>query len=247
MQDFMKSVQSSHFGQNMASMFTLPTIGLPTAFTMGSPEFMSKFKAVEKALSALGLLRGIPIYASSQKEVGENNIGQQVLIRASEIGTQVVTDNIAPLPRVWDIEGYIGVKPKGVDIPGSGEYIGWEKTVFSNAVDIAMTNMNILVFIQAIKDYFRYLRILRAPFQFITREGTVVDVIMQNYAFIDEPISEYATKIELRVMEYVALTVDGASYTIKNTPGIGSAYGMAAKYSTATSRAIGSSLKMLTS
>ena len=69
---------------------------------------------------------------------------------------------------------------------------------------------------------------------------------MQNYTFADEPNSAFATKISMKLMEYVALTVEGESYAIKNTPGIGSAYGLAAKYSTATSKALGSSLRALT-
>ena len=98
-QRFIFNVQSSGFGQGVKDIFTLPTIGLPTAIAFSNVEFTNVFKSVEKVMSSLGLLRGIPIYASSQKEVGENNIGQQILIRANELGTQVVTDNIAPLPR----------------------------------------------------------------------------------------------------------------------------------------------------
>lgn len=248
--DFLISVQSSGYGQSIASMFTLPTIGLPTAFSLGNAEFMTKFKAVEKVLASLGLLRGIPIYASSQKEIGENNIGQQVLIRASEIGTQVVTDNIAPLPRTWEIEGYIGAKPGGYNASALGSFAGtesWKETIVIPSINVGVSNFNTLVFLQAVKDYFRYLRVLRAPFQFITKEGTVVDVLMQNYTFADEPNSAFATKISMKLMEYVALTVEGEAYAIKNTPGIGSAYGVAAKYSTATSKVLNSSLKLLTS
>lgn len=241
--DFLMSVQSSGFGQSIASMFTLPTIGLPTAFSLGNAEAMTKFKAVEKVLASLGLVRGIPIYASSQKEIGENDIGKQVLIRASEIGTQVVTDNIAPLPRNWDIDGYIGAKPGGSDSTLLGR--SQHENIPVQSINVGVSNFNTLVFLQAVKDYFRYLRVLRAPFQFITKEGTVVDVLMQNYTFIDEPSSAFATRVTMRLTEYVALSIEGEAYAIKNIPGIGSSYGVAAKYSTATSKVLNSSLKLL--
>ena len=246
-QRFVFNVQSSDFGQGVKDIFTLPTIGLPTAVAFSNAEFTTAFKSIEKIMASLGLLRGIPIYASSQKEVGENNIGQQILIRANEIGTQVITDNIAPLPITWEIVGYIGKKNNADSIhfkdPKNSNFQG-----FVNGVNYTIgmvDNLNTVLYLQLLKDYFRYLRVLRAPFKFITREGTTVDVLMQNYIFEDEPISEYATKVTMRLVEYVALSIDGMSYNIANTPGLGSAYGMAAKYATVASKSIGSSLRLL--
>lgn len=223
------SAKFSGLSQTIASMFTLPTIGLPTAFSEGSPDFMEDFTAIKDALAPLGLYRGIPIYASSQKEIGENSIGKQIMLRSKELGTQVVTDNIAPAPRVWEIEGYLGLSNQNI------ASMMLQKVSFAN-------NIAVSVFLQAIKDYFRYLRVLRAPFQFISREGDVYDVLMQSYIFEDEPISDYATKVKLTLMEYVALSISGSSYYIKNTPGIGSPYGMSAKYVSVAGTQLASSL-----
>lgn len=241
---FVFNLQQSGFGQGINAMFTLPTIGLPTEIAFSNAEFASKFKAVEKVMSALGLLRGIPIYASSQKEVGENNIGQQILIRANEIGTQVITDNIAPLPRSWEITGYIG-RMKNQLLPSIPNKENYKAVDVLNSTIGSIDNVNTVLYLQLIKDYFRYLRVLRAPFKFITREGTSVDVLMQSSTFEDEPVSDYATKVTLRLTEYVALSIDGTTYNVANTPGLGSAYGVSAKYATATSKSIGSSLKAL--
>lgn len=238
LREFMLNVQNSSFGQTIKSAFTLPTIGLPSSLSLADPDAMTKFKSIENVLASLGLARGIPIYASSQKELGENNIGRQVLIRANSVGTEVVTDNIAPLPRTWQITGYIGLMKQGtMDLSHP-----YTQGVEPNP---SISNFNVLVFLQAIKDYFRYLRVLRAPFKFISKEGSTIDVLMQNYTFEDEPISEYATKVTMTLMEYVALTLDGNTYDIRNSPGIGSAYGVAAKYSTSVGQSIGSSLKLL--
>lgn len=244
---FVFNIQQSSFGQGVNSMFTLPTIGLPTEVAFSNAEFATKFKAVEKVMSSLGLLRGIPIYASTQKEVGENNIGQQILIRANEIGTQVITDNIAPLPRSWEITGYVGrMKHEVLQFALPKDNKKAEQFVQGvNSTIGAIDNVNTVLYLQLIKDYFRYLRILRAPFKFITREGTAVDVLMQSSTFEDEPISEYATKVTLRLTEYVALSINGTTYDVSNYPGLGSAYGISAKYATATSKSIGSSLKAL--
>lgn len=226
---FVYNLKNSSLGANIKSMFTLPTIGLPSALNVGSTSFLNKFTAVQNILEVLGLSRGIPILASSQKEIGENSIGQQILIRSKELGTQPITDNIAPLPRTWLIQGYIGVK--------QGENIGMNVAFGNNSL--------ILTLVQAIKDYFRYLRLLRAPFKFITKEGETVDVLMQMYDFSEEPISEYATKVELRLTEYVALALEDTSYSLFNSPGIGSVYGVAAKYTNAMSKAIISDLSLL--
>ena len=68
--------------------------------------------------------------------------------------------------------------------------------------------------VQAIKNYFRFLRTLRAPFHFITREGETIDVLMQNYTFTDTPESEWATHIDIEVKEYIALGVGKDAYRI---------------------------------
>ena len=85
---------------NAKALFTLPTIGLPSQAVLN---LTSGIQSVLGALKAVGLARGIPIYSYSQQEVGQNNIGDQIMLRAGELGTQVVTDNIAPLPREWKI------------------------------------------------------------------------------------------------------------------------------------------------
>lgn len=226
---FAYELKHSFLGENIKSMFTLPTIGLPSTLNVGSTEFLNKFTAIQNILEVLGLSRGIPILASSQQEVGENSIGQQILVRSKELGTQPITDNVAPMPRIWLIKGYIGVK--------QGENVGMN-VAFGN-------NVLTLTLVQAIKDYFRYLRLLRAPFKFITKEGETIDVLMQMYNFEDEPISEYATKIELRLTEFVALSINETSYSLLNAPGLGSMYGTAAKYANVASRSIGSDLRLL--
>lgn len=229
----MKEILSPNFSNitdNVNKLFTLPTIGLPTAFSAGSPDFMEAFTAIKNALAPLGLYRGIPIFASSQKEVGENSIGKQIMLRSSELGTQIVTDNVAPVPRTWIVEGYIGATNKSL-----------ANAIFGRLTPV--TKISVEVYLQAIKDYLRYLRVLRAPFQFITKEGDVNDVLMSNYHFEDEPTSMYATKLHLELVEYVALSVDSSgSYYIKNTPGLGTAYGMSAKYASSVGRNITSSI-----
>lgn len=209
------------------SLFTLPTVGMPTQTILDSTILPS---SIIRALETIGLARGIPIFASSQKEVGKNNIGDQILLRSSELGTSVVTDNIAPLPRTWEIKGYISPTPniRESNIPGVYE-------VYCSGLVVAL---------QAIKNYFRYLRMLRAPFRFITRMGEAIDVLMEDYEFVDEPESEWATAITLRLREYIALSVAGSGlgYNL-NMPNAGSLFGASAQYTSAGTRAISNVLK----
>lgn len=209
------------------SLFTLPTVGLPTQTIL---DMNPVFQGVIRALETVGLARGIPIFASSQKEVGKNNIGDQILLRSSELGTSVVTDNIAPLPRTWEIKGYLSPTNNllDTDIPGVYE-------VYCSGLVVAL---------QSIKNYFRYLRLIRAPFKFTTRMGETIDVLMEDYEFVDEPESEWATAITLRLREYIALSVagNGLGYNL-NMPDAGSLFGASAQYTSAGTKAISNILK----
>lgn len=209
------------------SLFTLPTVGMPTQSILDSAILPQN---VMRALETVGLARGIPIFASSQKEVGKNNIGDQILLRSSELGTSVVTDNIAPLPRTWEIKGYISPTQNILEtnIPGMYE-------VYCSGVIVAL---------QAIKNYFRYLRLIRAPFKFTTRMGETINVLMEDYEFTDEPESEWATAITLRLREYIALSVagNGIGYDL-NMPDAGSLFGASAQYTSAGTKAISNVLK----
>lgn len=209
----------SSLSNSVKELFTLPTIGLPT-------QVAANFTKVLTALSAVGFARGIPIHASSQQEIGQNNIGDQIMLRDSELGAQVITDNIAPLPREWKLQGYIQTP----SFMSTGNYF----------LD---TNNSILV-AQAIKNYLRYLRTLRAPFRFITREGDVINVLMQNYTMTDEPESEWATKVELHLKEYIALGVNDNAYAIQNLPSLGGIFGKSAQYATAGTKVLNSALSL---
>ena len=207
------------------NLFTLPTIGLPTQTVL---DMSLAFQGVIRALETIGFARGIPIFASSQKEVGKNNIGDQILLRSSELGTSVVTDNIAPLPRTWEIKGYLSPTQNLLEtnIPGVYE-------VYCSGLIVAL---------QSIKNYFRYLRLIRAPFKFTTRMGETIDVLMEDYEFVDEPESEWATAVTLRLREYVTLDVTEEGYAL-NMPNAGSLFGASAQYTSAGTKAISSVLK----
>lgn len=211
------------------SLFTLPTIGMPTQTILDSTILPQN---IIRALETVGFARGIPIFASSQKEIGKNNIGDQILLRSSELGTSVVTDNIAPLPRTWEIKGYLSPTQNILEtnIPGMYE-------VYCSGVIVAL---------QAIKNYFRYLRLIRAPFRFTTRMGETIDVLMEDYEFTDEPESEWATAITLRLREYIALSVagNGIGYNL-NMPDAGSLFGASAQYTSAGTKVISNVLKQL--
>ena len=209
------------------SLFTLPTIGMPTQTIL---ESMPIFQGIMKSLETIGLARGIPIFASSQKEVGKNNIGDQILLRSSELGTSVVTDNIAPLPRTWEVKGYLSPTSNLIETNIAGVY-----EVYCSGLIVAL---------QSIKNYFRYLRLIRAPFKFITKNGETIDVLMEDYEFTDEPESEWATAVTIRLREYIALSVagNGLGYNL-NMPDAGSLFGASAQYTSAGTKAISNVLK----
>lgn len=208
----------SSLGQTAKNLFTLPSIGMPVL-----SDAISK---VTSLLNVFGLERGIPIFSYSQKEIGKNNIGEQIMLRTLLNGTAVITDNIAPLPREWLIEGYIS-NP----FPISNS---WENFVTSQ--------MNSVVMVQSIKNYFRFLRTLRTPFRFISKDGEGVDVLMQEYTFIEEPESEWATKVSMHLKEYVALSISPLGSTLSNAPVLGGIFGQSAQLPAQAAKTVASSV-----
>lgn len=231
---------------NTRSLFTQPTVGLPVS-SIGSVTnlFASNQKAfaivktITSLLVQLGIPGGIPIFAMSSEELGANDIGKQVLLRASAVGTQVVTDNIAPLPRTWKIEGYIAY-PDPFLVGG----LSWGE----EGTQIDILNINIInkpLILQQIKAYFRMLRNLRAPFIFRTTEGESVPVLMADYTFTDAPESQWATKVTLSVQEYIALSAVDSSYDVFNNPTLGSIFGNAGSFSGSAAKTITSAISAI--
>lgn len=228
---------------NTRSLFTQPTVGLPvssigsvTNLFASNKNAFAIVKTITSLLVQLGIPGGIPIFATSSEEVGANDIGKQVLLRASAVGTQVVTDNIAPLPRTWKVEGYIAY-PDPYLVGG----LAWGEEL----TPTSMLNIGVLtkpLILQQIKAYFRMLRNLRAPFIFRTTEGESVPVLMADYTFTDLPESQWATKVSLDVQEYVALSAVDGSYDIFNNPTIGSIFGNAGSFSGSAAKTITSTI-----
>ena len=104
--------------------------------------------------------------------------------------------------------------------------------------DYFLNSNNSILISQAIKNYLRYLRTLRAPFRFITREGDVIDVLIENFTLTDVPESEWATQIDLQLKEYIALGVNEGGYDVKNVPDLGSIFGASAQYATAGTKMV---------
>ena len=187
------------------SLFTLPTIGLPVA------TIAEITKTVSRLLISLGIPRGIPIFASKEQEVGENSIGKQILLRSGSVGTQWVTDNDSPQPRKWKVDGYL-----------AHPHIF---TRFNISGALSYQSLTIPVILSQLKAYFRYLRNLREPFVFTTKEGEAVPVLMENYTFEELPDSEWATKISVTLVEYIALSATEGTYDLLNAPSDDSIFG----------------------
>ena len=96
-----------------------------------------------------------------------------------------------------------------------------------------------------IKSYFRFLRNLREPFIFISKDGEAIPVIMKDYRFIDEPESQYATKISISVQEFIALNLDGSTYEVLNAPTIGSIFGKPSTLASIATKGMSNSIKIL--
>lgn len=209
--------------QELKTLYNTPTIGMPVA-TGADPIFKGVAGSTMFSLLVTGnpTKRGIPVYTYKYSEQLDAQIGQQIMLRGMLGGVQVVTDNYAPLPRIWKVEGYI--KPISLNF---GTLSGF--SAVSNLIGTAAQKSLIVV----IKWYLRTLRDSRTPFYFYTKEGEKVQVVAKNITFIDEPETENVQKITLELHEFITLSVsqNGTDFvqnvTGGSTPPAGTAAGMA--------------------
>lgn len=193
----------------LRTLFTSPAIGLPTTYDIG------KFPSVIQNVIN-NIYSGLPIYTYKYEEKLPTAIGKQmVLINDGGGGTQTITDNVAPEPREWLIEGYLKADVPAISMVGG---LGVAAGYFTNASLLMLY-----------KTYFRWLRTKRVPFQFWTTDGESVLALMKTCTFIDEPENMNSVHIRLELMEYVALQREGLGTTIlSNSPKAGSAFSSAA-------------------
>ena len=206
----------NRLGANVANvikkMFTLPSVGLPCSIIE-----QSKSAATYAWLQKFGLLRGVPICATKQELIGENKLGQQIIIRTSEEGNSEVTDNVTPSGRRWKVEGYLTLDFLVVmpTLLGLGPAVYTLKRFTESSVLLTLA-----------KTYLEYLRKLRAPFYFTTADGNTVKVIMNTYTLTDVPEVANACAVTLDVKEYVVLETNGSTDKL-NVPVVGLRCGMA--------------------
>lgn len=222
------------------SIMNSPSIGLPCN-TLISTVSKGLLGAVIKGT----VIRGIPIACETYSEIGQNDIGKQIVIEAAGGVQRAVTiiDNVAPQPREWKIDGYITLQKiqYAVGLLKSGSELEsvWEGVVKAG---VNTTRVNEQVITMLVKVYFRYLRGSRSPFYFTTREGEQVQALIKEYEFIDEPTVENALHVKFTIVEYVSLTaldsVNTVSSVTGNVPSVGSLFGSSALVSTYAASAI---------
>jgi len=163
-----------------------------------------------KELLTLPMLAGVPIWPDKFTTERSAEISTQLVISQSVGGKEFVTDNVAPMPRVWNFSGYI----KGIPFI---ELTNWfmpsllaQKTV----IDMAYKS--------------------RVAIPFRTTDGEVVAVLIKRLRFVEEPDNMNTVRIEADVQEFnvmtVATSVEISSITqegiSKSLPAAGSTYGL---------------------
>lgn len=149
-------------------------------------------------LLTLPALAFIPIHPSDFTTTREAEISTQLLISQEVGGKEYITDNIAPGPRYWKINGYISGIPYA-------ELTNW----FMPSLLLQK-----LVIDTAYKS--------RKPVIFRTTDGEVVNVLIKQCVFIEEADNMNTVKISALVQEYNFLTVKSSV----NTSGTDEAAGL---------------------
>lgn len=194
---------SSNMVKLLKRLFTTPVLGAPDVK-------LNSLGGIDQFASLFTTWAGVPIYTEKYEETGKAELGKQMLIRASG-GIEQVTDNFAPLPRKWVLDGYL----QGVSlsfIPGVG---GLASSIATAAL------------LQLQKNYIRFLRLSRVSCVFRTAEGESTYVYIEDYSFIKDPTMEHADKIHLILSEMNALNINTAGTQSTSIPETGSWFGSA--------------------
>lgn len=225
--------------QNLASFFSIPTIGTlyyKKSTSIGEAPAMEQIKRIMDFFKI-----GIPIYPDQYEVVGGNNIGEQILIGGigtdDETETDVtgalvkVADNIVVNPRVWKMHGYIGLNlESGGIISGAlgmaGSFlatgglnmlpkVGGMLDSFIKAFGREMFNETMVKLFENISQ-------ARRPFKFTTANGETLPALIKSYTIKKMAENQNWIEIDIEVQEfrYIALLQDGSQVAIGGRKGL---------------------------
>lgn len=202
--------------QNMASYFSIPTIGglyYPTSNKENTlfNQFQTFIKKVQDFFQV-----GVPIYPDRYEEKGGNEIGTQVLVGGvgngnSNTETQPanngdavtgalvkVMDNVVVNPRSWTIHGYIGINmenSRALQVAGG---LGLPSPFFNSFLrTFGRETLNSLM-----KKFLKYVSEARRPFKFTTAEGELVPALIKSYSLKNVPDNLNWCEVDLEVQEF---------------------------------------------
>ena len=218
--------------QNVASMFTVPTLGGVYKQSVFSDAMMQKIVDFFSV--------GIPVYPDSYEETGGNEIGTQVLIGG--VGTDTsgvaemvgaltkVMDNVVVNPRTWKIHGYIGINIENSLVAQKVSGFGGVLPFFSNFVRIfGRETLNSIL-----KRYMQYVSESRKPFKFTPADGDPIPALYKSYTIKSVPENLNWVEVDLEIQEFrfVALLDDNKQEIVGGMDGVfGSKAGFAKRLS----------------
>jgi hypothetical protein len=127
----------------------------------------------------------VPIYASSVVVTREATISTSMIMSQAAGNKQFVTDNTAPMPRVWTVTGYLRSL-----LPYIEGTLYFKPTILLQkfVLDYALTSRNTV------------------PFK--TADGEMVDVLVKTLKMTSNPQNQSSVQIDVTVQEMVYLTAE---------------------------------------
>ena len=178
-----------------------------------------------KQFVASPMVGGVAIQATRFDCITEAEVSRHVLIRSSDSELQNITDSVAPGPRTWEIEGYIG----GLPIELTSLY---------------MPSLNLFTdLLQGILDS-RIPTVLLDPFY-----RTINNVLISRFQYSKEPDSQNRVPVKLSLIEITVLTVQSGPQSEIGQKGVvqpsdGGSYGAPANLGSTANTDIGAMFMM---
>jgi hypothetical protein len=165
----------------------------------------------------------VVIQASVFRCVTDAEVSRHVLIRSTDSELQSVTDSVAPGPRTWEIEGYVGGFPielTSLYMPSLNLYIDLLYALFSSRAPTTLLD----------------------PFY-----RNISNVLISHFEYSKDPLEQNRVAVKMSMVEITVLTVESGTAQSLGQKGVvqpsdGGSYGSPAKLGSTGNSAVGTNL-----
>jgi hypothetical protein len=167
-------------------------------------------------------LSGVRLEVYSYEELLESKISTQMIIASKDSSKQIISDNIAPMPRTWNIGAYIGSGNVASTLnllpPGKNANIDPSVVSIGNAVASTLINSSLQAFniptnyevsiffmpsLKLQKDVLYNAWLNNKLIWFVDKYKTYIPVAIEKLSFISDPTVQNKIPVQISLKEVI--------------------------------------------